>query len=91
LDRAGWSQKHIERIRSKGVIRIGIAPKGQADWLVSTACRERIQSERAQVEGKIGTLKMYGYKKAQARHDRTVRKPQTATLNRNGKTGQALN
>jgi transposase, IS5 family len=67
FDRIGWADHLIESVAKEGVSRIGIAPKGSADWLVSDSCRKRIQSERAQVEGKIGTIKHYGFNKPNAR------------------------
>lgn len=60
FDRGGWSQDHLEEISKMGVQRVGVAPKGQSKWLVSGTCRKRLIRERAQVEGKIGTLKRYG-------------------------------
>jgi IS5 family transposase len=74
FDRAGWSQEHMDRIRKEGVKRIAIAPKGQARWRVSESCRKRIQSERAQVEGKIGTIKLYGFNKPNARSTASMRR-----------------
>jgi hypothetical protein len=62
-DRGGWSKEHIEMIEELGVEKIGIAPKGQSSWLVSKKDQKQIFSERAQVEGKIGTLKHYGFNK----------------------------
>ena len=66
-DRGGWSEKHIEKIEKLGVKRIGIAPKGKAKWKVSKQCQNRITKERAQVEGKIGTIKNYGFNKPNAK------------------------
>lgn len=63
FDRGGWSPPHMEKMRELGVKRIGVAPKGKAEWKVSESCCDRIKCERAQVEGKIGTLKHYGLNK----------------------------
>lgn len=63
FDRGGWSAEHIKEIGKLGVKRIAIAPKGQADWLVPPRVKRRMVNERAQVEGKIGTLKGYGLNK----------------------------
>ena len=67
FDRIGWAKHLIEAAKIEGVKRVGIAPKGSAEWLVSKSCRKRIQSERAQVEGKIGTIKQYGFNKPNAK------------------------
>jgi hypothetical protein len=63
FDRAGWSAEHLDAIAQLGVQRVAVAPKGQAEWLVSERCKKRMVNERAQVEGKIGTLKSYGLNK----------------------------
>lgn len=67
FDRGGWSEEHIKKIATLGVKRIAIAPKGQAAWLVSARSKGRMVNERAQVEGKIGTLKGYGLNKPHAK------------------------
>ena len=67
FDRAGWSEAHIKKITKLGVKRIAIAPKGRAAWLISERCKKRMVNERAQVEGKIGTLKSYGLNKPHAK------------------------
>lgn len=66
-DRGGWSEPHIVKIKKKGVKQIAIAPKGKAKWKVSEQCKKRMTRERAQVEGKIGTLKMYGFNRPYAK------------------------
>lgn len=63
FDRGGWSESHMEKIAKLGAKRIGIAPRGTEPWRVSKSCEERIKRERAQVEGKIGTIKHYGFNK----------------------------
>jgi hypothetical protein len=63
FDRGGWSAAHIAQIKKLGVKRVAIAPRGQQAWLVSNPCRERMQVERAQTEGKFGTIKQYGFNK----------------------------
>lgn len=62
-DRGGWSADHLQKIKKLGVRNVAVAPKGKAVWLVRGKCRERMVRERAQVEGKIGTLKMGGFNK----------------------------
>jgi IS5 family transposase len=63
FDRGGWSESHMEEMKKLGVKRIGVAPKGKEAWKVSKSCEDRIKRERAQVEGKIGTIKHYGFNK----------------------------
>jgi hypothetical protein len=63
FDRGGWSEPHMDQIEELGVKRIGIAPRGKENWKVSKSCEDRIKCERAQVEGKIGTMKHYGFNK----------------------------
>jgi IS5 family transposase len=67
FDRGGWSESHMEEMRELGVRRVGVAPKGKEAWKVSKSCEERIKLERAQVEGKIGTIKHYGFNKPEER------------------------
>jgi hypothetical protein len=66
-DRGGWSEPHIEKIKTLGVKRVAVAPKGKASWKVSNRCRSRMIVERAQVEGVIGTIKNYEFNKPNAR------------------------
>jgi len=63
FDRGGWSEPHMKEMEELGVKRIGVAPKGKQAWKVSKSCEDRIKRERAQVEGKIGTIKHYGFNK----------------------------
>ena len=67
FDRGGWSEDHIEQIKDLGVKEIGIAPKGNAEWLVGKETQKKIFCERSQVEGKIGTLKAYGFNKPRSK------------------------
>jgi hypothetical protein len=67
FDRGGWSEPHMEQMGKLGVKRIGVAPKGKEPWKVSKNCENRIKRERAQVEGKIGTMKHYGFNKPEER------------------------
>lgn len=73
FDRAAWSEDHKESIRVLGVKNIAIAPKGQADWDVGPRVKARMVRERAQIEGKIGTMKRYGLNKTEARLPSRVR------------------
>jgi len=67
FDRGGWSEPHMAEMEDLGVKRIGVAPKGKEHWKVSKNCEDRIKRERAQVEGKIGTMKHYGFNKPEER------------------------
>lgn len=69
FDRGGYSQQNIRKAKKMGVKQVGIAPTGQAAWAVSDSMAEKIERERAQVEGCIGTIKapIYGFNKPNAR------------------------
>jgi transposase, IS5 family len=73
FDRAGWSGEHKKKIRKLGVKNLGIAPKGRAKWEVGPRVKDRMTRERAQVEGKIGTMKRYGLNKSEAKTNQGVR------------------
>ncbi len=68
-DRAGWSEANVEALRELGVKEVGLAPQGRAQWRVRGKIKEKLVSERAQVEGGIGTIKRgkYGFNKPDAR------------------------
>lgn len=68
-DRAGWSAANMEAIRKLGVKEVGLAPQGRARWQVSGRTKEKLVSERAQVEGCIGVIKggKYGFNRPGAR------------------------
>jgi len=74
FDRAAWSKKHRQEIRDLGVKNIGIAPKGKAKPEVGPRVQARMTRERAQVEGKIGTIKRQGFNKPDAKTNFGVRK-----------------
>lgn len=67
-DRGGWSEKNFAALKKKGVKEVGLAPRGRADWKVSAATKRKLISERAQVEGGIGTIKhaKYGFNRPAA-------------------------
>ena len=73
-DRGGWSKKNGELLQKRGVEKVGIQPKGQADWLIEEADQDTVKSLRAQTEGIIGTLKNGGYRfnKPKERSTRTI-------------------
>jgi hypothetical protein len=73
FDRAAWSAEHKEEIRNLGVKNMAIAPKGKAEWEVGPRVKDRMVRERAQIEGKIGTMKRYGLNKSEARLPHRVR------------------
>jgi len=73
-DRGGWSEGNVKDLKRLGVKEIGLAPRGRAHWRVSGTMREQLVSERAQVEGGIGTIKCgkYGFNKPAARSAATM-------------------
>jgi IS5 family transposase len=73
-DRGGWSETNVAALRSLGVKDIGLAPRGRSGWLVSGKKKDMLVSERAQVEGGIGTIKCgkYGFNKPSARSATTM-------------------
>jgi len=67
-DRAGDTKGVIAALKARGVKQLGIARKGKAPWLVHGREKEQLISERAQVEGGIGTVKNgYGFNRPAAR------------------------
>jgi hypothetical protein len=68
-DRAGHSAKNVETLTQKGVKHVGLAPRGSAPWSVNDRMKARLVSERALVEGGIGTIKSnrYGFNRPAAR------------------------
>jgi len=72
-DRGGWSDANATALRDKS-IKVGIQPKGRARWRVHGTDRKRVLSERAMMEGRIGTLKTekYGFNKPKARKTGTL-------------------
>lgn len=73
FDRAAWSAEHKAAIKKLGVKNLAIAPKGQSKWDVGPRVKERMVRERAQIEGKIGTMKRRGLNKPEARIKTRVR------------------
>jgi len=73
-DRGGWSADNVQKLREKGVKEVGLAPRGRAEWKVSAATKKKLVSERAQVEGGIGTLKhaKYGFNRPAAHSARMM-------------------
>ncbi len=61
FDRGGWSEENIKALEKLGVEKIGIQPKGQADWCVEESDRGTVATLRGQTEASIGTLKTGGY------------------------------
>jgi len=68
-DRGGWSESNVAQLKDKGVKEVGLGPRGKAEWQVSGATKKRLVSERAQIEGGIGTVKhrKYGFNRPAAR------------------------
>jgi IS5 family transposase len=73
-DRGGWSASSVSELARLGVKDIGLAPRGRTDWLVPDRVKAKLISERAQVEGGIGTIKCgkYGFNKPTARSATTM-------------------
>jgi hypothetical protein len=68
-DHAGSSEKNAAALKALGVSHVGLAPRGQLKWQVSGAIKETLISERAQIEGGIGSIKSskYGFNRPAAR------------------------
>lgn len=68
-DRAGSSAENVAALKKLGVSHVGLAPRGKAKWQVSGKVRDRLISERAQVEGGIGAIKSakYGFNRPAAK------------------------
>lgn len=60
-DRGGWAQSTLNHLKKAKIHHIGIQPKGQSAWLVDEDIRAQVKSERARMEGRIGTLKSTAY------------------------------
>jgi hypothetical protein len=73
-DRGGWSKGNVTALKKKGVKEVGLAPRGRAEWKVSAATKKKLVSERAQIEGGIGTIKhaKYGFNRPAARSARMM-------------------
>jgi hypothetical protein len=72
-DRGGHSKDNVKALKKQGVKKIGIQPKGRAQWQVHGRDRKNVMSERGKMEGKIGTLKnAYNFNKPRQRRDDTV-------------------
>ena len=41
-DRGGWSDENVSKLQRMGVKRVGLAPRGSADWAVDEATRKRL-------------------------------------------------
>lgn len=68
-DRGGWSEDNVEALKELGVSYVGLAPRGKAKWQVSGKMKDKLVSERAQIEGGIGVLKCrkYGFNRPAAK------------------------
>ena len=68
-DRGGYSKENITKLKEKGVQQVGLAPRGRAAWEVENNVKIKLMSERAQVEGCIGSIKCqrYGFNRPAAR------------------------
>jgi len=68
-DRAGWSDANVAELKQLGVRAVGLAPRGKAKWQVHGKIKDKLVSERSQVEGGIGTIKSrkYGFNRPAAK------------------------
>lgn len=75
FDRGGSSEDNREKLQRAGVKKVGIQPKGKAPWLVHGKDRKTVATERAMMEGRIGSLKSdkYKFNKPKERKISTVR------------------
>jgi hypothetical protein len=73
-DRGGWSRDNVAELKNLGVTQVGLAPRGQAKWEVSGTAKDKLVSERAQVEAGIGTIKCqkYGFNRPPAKSAATM-------------------
>ena len=73
-DRGGWSEANAAEVKRLGVVAVGLAPRGQAKWLVAGKTKDKLVSERAQVEGGIGSIKSqkYGFNRPAAKSADTM-------------------
>lgn len=73
-DRGGWSKKNVAKLRELKVQEVGLAPRGRASWAVNKSMKEKLVSERAQVEGGIGAVKSsrYNFHRPRARSVRMM-------------------
>jgi hypothetical protein len=60
-DRGGWREANVTALKELGVAHVGVAPRGKAKWSVTGKMKDKLVSERAQVEVGIGTLKAAKY------------------------------
>ena len=68
-DRGGWNDKNVAALKKRGIKEVGLAPRGRAQWNVSGRTKEMLISQRAQIEGGIGSIKhaKYGFNRPAAR------------------------
>jgi IS5 family transposase len=73
-DRGGWSASNVAKLKKRGVKEVGLAPRGRAQWKVDPSTKKKLVSERAQVEGGIGTIKhaKYGFNRPAAHSQRMM-------------------
>jgi hypothetical protein len=66
-DRGGSDATTIKKLESEKIKKIGIQPKGQAEWLIAEEDQKEAMSHRGKTEGVIGTLKSQKYEFKQGR------------------------
>ncbi len=72
-DRGGSAPKTIAALKQRGVEKVGIQPRGKAQWDVAEADQPEVRSQRGKTEGVIGTLKSrkYGFNHRTERSNET--------------------
>ena len=50
-DRGGWSELGVKKLEQAGIKKIGIEPKGKADWLIAEKDQKLVKSEGRWKEG----------------------------------------
>ena len=68
-DRGMYSKKNIKRCKRYGVKKVGIQPKGQADWEVDRETARELYCRRAGIEPRIGIAGRLGLKKSRMKTD----------------------
>lgn len=73
-DRGGWSRDNVAELKKLGVAQVGLAPRGRAKWQVRGSVKDKLVSERAQVESGIGAIKCgkYGFNRPPAKSADTM-------------------
>ncbi len=68
-DRGMYSKKNLKRCKKYKIKKIGIQPKGQAEWEVDRETARELYCRRAGIEPRIGIAGRLGLKKSRAKTD----------------------